>query len=69
MDSTTICPASGKPWCVGCLGPVYLCAPAKNNLCRKTACGQECHYTHRRECSADGVAICPTPKMIDLMNQ
>lgn len=64
-----ICPASGKPFCRGCLGPVYLCDPAKNNLCRKTACGQLCHHTHRRECSVDGVAICPAPKMLELMNQ
>lgn len=69
MNAMPICPASGKPYCRGCLGPVYLCSPAKNVLCRKMGCGLVCHHTHNRECSVDGVAICPTPKMLDLLNR
>lgn len=61
MTNLPTCPASGMPWCVGCFGPIYLCDPEKNTECRKTACGKECHYTHRQAYSANGVPICPTP--------
>lgn len=32
----------------------YKCDPSKNTDCRKTACQNECKYTTKAECSADG---------------
>lgn len=32
----------------------YKCDPSKNLECKKTVCQQECKFTIKAECSADG---------------